>query len=183
MTDATRQPGQPGGMNLDAVRTAWGALGKALGLGTSSGGGKPNAPAIEASDDGTEVRMTAKVLKVDTAKRLVWGWASVIEEGGKAVVDKQGDVIGEDELLAAVHDFHKSARAARVMHDGVDMGEVVEGLVFTRSLQKALGVDLGRVGYLLGMEMPADVVARVASGDLTMFSIGGTAVREELADG
>lgn len=145
--------------------------------------GPDPAPGPSLKAEAAEATITATVLKVDAPKRLVWGWASVIEEGGRAVVDKQGDVITQDELVAAVHDFTKTARAARVMHDGVDLGEVVETCVFTRDLQKALGVDMGKVGWLLGMEMPAAVVERVARGELSMFSIGGQAIREEITDG
>ena len=127
-----------------------------------------------------EATLTAEVLKVDAPKRKVWGWASVVERDGRAVVDKQGDLITPDELQAAVHDFVKNARKARVMHDGIDVGEVVDSIVLTRELQDSLGINVP-VGWVLGMEMPAETIARVESGELSMFSIGGSAVREEAA--
>jgi hypothetical protein len=130
-----------------------------------------------------DASLTAEVLKVDVEKRLVWGWFSVIKEGGKPVVDSQGDVIEEPELVAAAHGFSKAYRHAKVMHQGEAIGDVVESVVLTEGLQAALGVDLGKVGWLGCMELPAEIVAKVESGELPMFSIGGRAIREEITDG
>lgn len=130
-----------------------------------------------------EASLTAEVLKVDVEKRLVWGWFSVIKEGGKAVVDSQGDVIEEDELVQAAHNFISDYRHAKIMHQGDVVGRMVESTVLTEGVQKALGVDLGKVGWFGCMELPAEIVAKVEDGSLPMFSIGGRAIREEITDG
>ena len=128
------------------------------------------------------VQMTAAIAKVDEDQRLVWGWASVIEEGGKAVVDSQGDVIGEADLLKAAHMFVTDARVGKAMHEGEPVAEVVESMVLTKSAQEALGIDLGKVGWWIAMKVhDDDVWARVKGGELGAFSIGGRAQIEEMA--
>lgn len=131
-----------------------------------------------------DVTLSAEVRKLDEERRVVWGWASVIEEAGQVVVDKQGDVIDEHELVSAAHGFMRDARLAKAMHDGEGIGEVVESVVLTKGLQQALGIEVGKVGWLIGMHV-ADDAAWVSfkDGTFTGFSIGGAAVREEMADG
>lgn len=121
------------------------------------------------------------VLKVDADKRLVWGWASVIENAGETVVDHQGDVIDEETLITAAHKFIADARKAKVMHDGDVIGEIVESLVFTKEIQKSLGIDVGKVGWFICMKVnDPDVWARVKDGELRAFSIGGVGERMEI---
>jgi hypothetical protein len=119
---------------------------------------------------------------------LVWGWASIIEKDGNVVTDCQGDRISEDELMKGAHDFMANSRVGGALHmyDQADPtkplcgGEVIESLVFTKALQKALGVDLGKVGWLIGYKVSSDVIKRAAaSGVLKSFSIGGKGVREQ----
>jgi cation transport regulator len=129
-----------------------------------------------------KVEIRGDILKVDKATRLVWGWGSVAEVDGVPVTDSQGDQIDPAELQAAVHDYVKSLRHAKVMHEGEVVGEVVDSFVWTADLQKAFGVDFGRVGWALGMEMPAEVVERVEAGEYGAFSIAGTAARLEIPD-
>lgn len=130
-----------------------------------------------------DVTLSAEVKKLDEERRVVWGWASVIEEGGQTVIDKQGDVIEEAELVSAAHGFMRDARLAKAMHDGDGIGEVVESVVLTKGLQQALGIDLGKVGWLIGMHVADDSAwASFRDGTYAGFSIGGSAVREEIAD-
>ncbi len=129
------------------------------------------------SDDG----QPATVLKVDADKKLVWGWASIIEVNGEPVVDHQGDMIDEETLVVAAHKFIADARKAKVMHDGDVIGEIVESLVFTKEIQKALGIDVGKVGWFICMKINnADVWKRVKDGELKAFSIGGVGERVEI---
>lgn len=131
----------------------------------------------------TETRSSTivPILKADTAKQIVWGWASVIEEDGKPVVDHQGDVVYEADLLDAAHDYITESRAAKSMHKGRRTGRVVESVVFTKELQKALGIDLGRVGWFIGMKIEDDEIWKMyKDGKLAAFSVGGTGIREKL---
>jgi hypothetical protein len=126
-------------------------------------------------------RLTARITKVDEDQRLVSGWFSVIEDGGERVVDAQGDVISEAALVKAAHDFMRDSRAGKAMHQGRRAADVVESIVFTRDLQKALGIDLGKVGWFATMKVRDDEVwKRVKSGELCAFSIGGTGRRRKI---
>jgi hypothetical protein len=128
------------------------------------------------------------VVKKDMERRVVYGWASVIEVDGEEYEDEQGDRIGESELLTAAHKYVLDARAGKVMHEGVQIGEIVESLVFTNFLQEQLtieaqkighaGCDLGMVGWFIGMYITDDETwERAKSGDFNAFSIGGQSFR------
>lgn len=120
---------------------------------------------------------TVPISKMDEDQRLVFGWASVIEENGKPVVDQQGDIISERELENAFYGFAKDARIAGEMHDRIGVGDLVECVVFTRDKQEALGVDLGKVGAWVGFRLEPEVFAKVKSGEYRAFSIGGRGAR------
>jgi hypothetical protein len=125
--------------------------------------------------------ITAEIAKglnsEDTLKQgLVFGWASIIEKGGSEITDHQGDRITEEELVKGAHDFISNSRQGGVLHDeyGKNIGHIVESCVFTHELQKHLGIDLGKVGWLIGYKIEdARVKTLVKSGVLKAFSIGG----------
>ena len=128
-------------------------------------------------------KLQGTILKLDEEERIVYGWASVIEEKGAPVVDLQGDIIPEAVLRSAAHDFIEDTRAGKVMHVGTKKGRIVESIVLTKDLQKALGIDLQKVGWLIGYKVDdAETWAKVKSGDLKMFSIGGQARSEPMED-
>lgn len=121
-----------------------------------------------------QVYRTHQVLKVDEDQRLVYGWASVIEENGVPVVDDQDDVIEEPTLLKAAHGFVLDARAGKLMHAGKQVGDIVESMVFSKKLQAALGVNLNKVGWLIAYKVRDDALwERVKRGEFPAFSIGG----------
>lgn len=120
-------------------------------------------------------------------RRTVYGWASVTDEGGEVIFDTQGDSLDEDELVKAVQEFNASDRAGGFMHlkkaDGTlqPAGQIVESLVMTKSLQEALGIDLGRSGWLIGYRVDDDDLwAAVKKGEFAAFSIGGSAIRDDV---
>jgi len=128
-----------------------------------------------------EFTMQADVIKLDEDQRLVYGWASVVEENGQAVVDKQGDVIRPEDLVEAAHGYMSDHRAAHEMHEGVNKGETVESMVFTHDVQKALGIDLGMVGWFICQKIHDDELwAKFKSGEISAFSIGGRGQRTDL---
>ncbi len=125
--------------------------------------------------------MTATVAKAAPTGKTVWAWASVIEEDGKPVIDHQGDMISEAELEKAFDGFMENSRDVGLMHNSVGHGRVTQGLVFTKELQQALGIDLGRVGSLVKIQVDdPEVQKRVASGELRELSIGGTGKRKKI---
>ena len=134
-----------------------------------------------ASNPDSNFYVTGSIFKVDEEKRLVYGFASVIKEDGEYVVDSHGDVIEESELLEAAHTFMSDFRSGNVMHEGNKVGEVVESVVFTEDLQKALGIELNKVGWLIAYKVDDTKVWKdVKGGKLSMFSIGGTAIKETM---
>jgi hypothetical protein len=125
----------------------------------------------------------ASITKVDEEQQMVYGFASVIEENGQAVVDLQDDVITEKELIKAAHEFMRNSRDGHSMHAGITKGDIPESIVLTKTLQAALGVDIQKVGWLIGYHVSdPDTWDRVKKGELQAFSIGGSALRELLED-
>ncbi|MBR0650453.1 hypothetical protein GXW78_12325 [Roseomonas terrae] len=139
---------------------------------------------VLAAHDARRTARAAAVLSVtktavNTEKRLITGWASVATMGGKDVIDLQGDVLSIEEIRAAAHDYIRGSRPALLNHAGEAVAEVVETFVADEAVQKALGVDFGRTGWLVTMYVSDDATwARVKAGELAAFSIGGMAIRE-----
>jgi len=124
---------------------------------------------------------SADIAKVDEEKRLVSGWASVIEKEGEPVVDLQGDVISEEEMMKAAHKFVSDYRASKAMHKGGSIGQVVDSIAFTKEQQEALGVDLGKVGWYITVKVDDEEAwKKVKSGEFSGFSIGGKAKRNPI---
>lgn len=142
---------------------------------------KRQAPSL--ATDEYEFEIHSEIIKSDALpldKGLVWGWASVIEKDGQPIVDHQGDRISEDELTSAAHNYIAKSRQGGVLHDkfGQEIGQIVESVVMTKALQKALGIDLGKVGWLIGYKVVSpQVKLLVKSGMLKSFSIGGRGKR------
>ena len=120
------------------------------------------------------------IAKADADQQLIFGWASVVEEGGRLIVDKQGDAILPEDLEKAAYDFVLYARQHGEMHKTLGTGRLVESMVFTTEKQAALGIDLGKVGWWVGFKGDnAGTWAAHKRGALPEFSIGGSARRVE----
>ena len=120
---------------------------------------------------------------VDEDQKLVFGWLSVIEEGGKQVEDLQGHVIDESTLEAAAYDMVMNGCDAGEMHERIGIGDgLVECMMFTKAKQQALGIDLGKVGLWVGFRVDADAFAKVKSGELKAFSLGGRGLLEDIPE-
>lgn len=125
-----------------------------------------------------DFEIQADIFKVEEDKKLVYGWASIIEENGKQLIDKQGDLIDEEELIKAAHEYMTEYREGHEMHEGEQVSKTVESMVFTKDVQKALGIDLGKVGWFIVQKVQDDEYwQRIKKGEIAAFSIGGTAVR------
>lgn len=131
--------------------------------------------------------LSGDIAKTDDELRVVWGWSSVTVDKGRPVVDLQGDIIDTADLQKAVWDFMDSDRVSAVMHgrdaDGqpVRTGRVVDSIVITSDLAKALGMDPSREGWLVGVKIEDDAVWKgIKDGTYTMFSIGGSGRRESV---
>lgn len=142
--------------------------------------------------EGRAIRIAnAAVRKVAKAedRGLVYGWANVLVKDGSTVVDSQGDMIDPAEMEMAMVDFMRHHRASGVMHQGDPVGQIVEALVVTPDKLRAMGfpedvVAQAPTGTWIGVQFdPASPTYQaVKDGRLGMFSIEGTATRED-ADG
>lgn len=126
-------------------------------------------------------KLAGKILKIDSVTKVVYGWAYVCKEGDEAVVDHSGDIIEPKELEKAAHNFVVDCRKGKIMHDGETKAELVESIFFSKEVQEALEIDLGKVGWFIGMRIDdQELMEKVEKGELAMFSIGGTAIREAM---
>ncbi len=129
-------------------------------------------------------------------QHLVFGWFSIVSIGGEVVTDTQGDQITSETIEAASYEFVLDSRAAGEMHeqgdDGVvkGRGRVVESVVFTLEKQRAMAaslhaqgianaaIDLGCVAWWGGFLIEDESTwAKVVSGELRAFSVGGRGKR------
>jgi hypothetical protein len=125
--------------------------------------------------------ITVDFEKADPTGRYVRGWASVVSKGGAPVEDYQGDIIEMDELRKAAHQFILDARVAKAMHDGGQVGQVVESVIIDDAFAKAVGMSDDRRGWWIGMEITdPSVQEKVRKGTFRAFSIGGRGRRKKL---
>ena len=125
--------------------------------------------------------ITFDFTKADIDGHYVRGWASVTEVSGKVVTDVQGDRIEMAELRKAAHQFITDARVAKAMHDGSQVGEVVESVVVDDDFVKAMGASTPQRGWWIGMQIKDEAIRkRVRSGELRAFSIGGKGKRNKV---
>jgi len=144
----------------------------------------PDAPQYNGQGEATGIELSGTILKADDDERIVWGWASVVTEKGIPVVDKQGDVISPEEISKAATEFMLDVRVAKAMHEGEQVGHVVHSFPLTNELAKALGIQSEREGWIIAQKITDDETwARVKSGELSAFSIGGNAITEAYEDG
>jgi len=121
-----------------------------------------------------------QILKADDEQRMVYGWASVVTEKGEPVVDRQGDVIEPDTLVRAVNKFMEHVRVGKEMHKGDQIGAVIHSMPITKEIGESLGIQSDREGWIVAFKVyNDDVWAKVKSGELAAFSIGGRAIKED----
>lgn len=131
----------------------------------------------------TQIEKSCEVLKTDDEQRLVYGWAWVNSVDGELVFDEQDQGIETGELQKAAHAFMLEVRKAGSVHmrdpetgEKIKKGEVVESMVFTPELQKALGIDLGKTGWFIVSKVSDDEQwQKIKALDHISFSIGGRA--------
>ena len=127
----------------------------------------------------TKMSMEGQILKTDEEQRLVYGWASVVTEKGEPVIDRQGDVIEPETLVKAVNNFMEHVRVGKEMHKGDQIGAVIHSMPITKEIGESLGIQSDREGWVVAFKVyNDDVWAKVKSGELAAFSIGGRATKE-----
>lgn len=124
--------------------------------------------------------------KGDEDKHLAFGWAYVSQdEEGQQTEDWSGDQLEPAELEQAAYGFVELYREGGEMHERGGCAVLVESMVFTTEKQQALGIPDGTlpVGWWIGFKVTdEDVWAKVKDGTYPMFSIEGSAIREEIPE-
>ena len=128
----------------------------------------------------------ADIVKTDPTKRLVYGWAYIAKTAdGEQVVDASGDFIDRpEELEKAATDFVLHSRNGDADHGAVPTATLVESLFIDKAKAEAMGLDCPvPEAWWVGFRVDNDEVwERVAKGELTSFSIGGTGIRHEFTE-
>lgn len=123
-----------------------------------------------------------QLVKSSDEKRQVFGWASVsVEVDGEKVVDSQNDIIEIQELEDAVYLYVAESGSAGEMHQKSQVGQLIESVVFTEEKAEAMGLTQKVLpqGWWVGFQIHDNKVwEKVKNGTYTMFSIEGTAQRE-----
>jgi hypothetical protein len=125
----------------------------------------------------------AKVIKVDSDRRLVFGWANVsITKDGVQVTDSHQEQIDPEDLENAAYQFVLGFRDMNADHEAPVLGQLVESIMFTPEKCVALGLSPKAVdiGWWVGFYVADDAAwDKVKKNDYSMFSIEGTAMPVE----
>lgn len=116
--------------------------------------------------------------KTNEEEKLAYGWASVSTVKGEFVEDLQGDTITTKAQRQWLHSLIRSQRIGKMEHEGDQVGEVVEGIVLDKSLQDALGVDLGMEGCLVCTHYTCEKTWDMVKTGNWMYSIAGRVLVE-----
>lgn len=124
-----------------------------------------------------------RIAKLDSEKRLAFGWGYVGQDAaGNVVVDHSGDVMDVGSLEDVVYEFMLDSRTGNAMHQGEQIATVVESVMFTKEKAELMGVTgAPAAGWWVGMKVHSDDVwKRMKAGELGAFSIEGIGEREAL---
>lgn len=118
--------------------------------------------------------------KADEDQQLIFGWASVAQEGDYLVLDHQDDMMLPETLEKGAYDFVLEARQHGDSHKTIGTGRLVESMVFTKEKQDLLGVVIKNkagnqiVGWWTGFKVDSpELWALHKAGERPDFSIGG----------
>lgn len=120
------------------------------------------------------------IKKLNEEQRLAFGWANwSTDASGKLITDSHGDQIGPEILEKAAYRFVLRYREGGLEHERMGVASLVESVFVTREKVMAMGFDPGTfagAGWWVGFRVDdSDVWAKVKSGELPDFSIGGIA--------
>lgn len=139
---------------------------------------------INTGGTGEHVEKGFEIMKSDSDKQYVFGWANVaIRKDGEQISDYQGDMIDPEELESAAYEHVLKFRSAGERHDPNfrNKGRLIESVVFTKEKLDAMGIPEGTVplGWWVGYHIEdAEAWEKIKKGEYRMFSIEGQAQRE-----
>ena len=129
---------------------------------------------------GVDVTFHTEFSKLDSDKREVFGWASVVELNGQPVEDRQGDIITPEELERAAYSYVQKSRIGGNQHrrEGdtpFHASDMIESLVLTKEKVEKMGLPpTTPLGWWVGYKVhDDDTWSAIKKGDLTGFSIHG----------
>lgn len=131
------------------------------------------------------MNVTSKIVKADSAKQNVFGWAYVAKDAeGYTLVDGEGDFIEHEEDLEDVaYNYALNFRDASDTHIMKGVGTMIESIVFTPEKAKAMGIPPGSIPELawwVGFHVEdARVWKGIEDQEYTSFSIGGKGTRTQ----
>lgn len=136
---------------------------------------------VEASTGhSSPLRMAGKIIKIDDALGIVFGWAIVSKIDGDPYFDVQGDHIPEDSMLGAAVDFMSNSRVLGDMHESDEGGTVLFAFPMTEDIGKAFGIVCKTTGLMIGVKpLHAATLEKFKDGTYTGFSIGGRRLEDE----
>lgn len=125
------------------------------------------------------------ITKTEAAQRLVFGFANVpVARDGSVVVDRHNEEIDNGSLEKAAYDYVLYYREGGEEHKKLGVARLVESVYLTAEKVKAMGLTdttFQGAAWWVGFKVSDDETwAKVQSGALSCFSIGGTAESEEV---
>jgi hypothetical protein len=116
-----------------------------------------------------------KVLKLEIVRKsdelgILWGYASVAD-----VVDLQGDIVPQDELVRAVYEFMEAyySEQATIKENHDQAADVV-------LVESTFHFLAGKLRWYVGVKLLDEELRKAArEGDISGFSIGGYAETDE----
>ena len=107
----------------------------------------------------------AEVMKRDDAQRLVYAISNVYSINGELVEDLDGDSFTTRAMEEFIGDVLKKQGTGKFEHEGDSCNDIVQGIVLSHELQKALGIDLGLECLVTCTHVPGDAEwAKVRDG-------------------
>jgi len=174
-----------------AVAGAWGGLHTAelAGDAIAARALHRQSKVAKSADD---VEWRATISKVDTDKRLVFGWCSISKVNGQEVYDLQGDYVPIETTEDAAYRYMLHSRKGGDMHrrvtkhafgvkdEPLHTADLVESIVVTKEKLDAWGLTEEQLplGWWVGFKVNDDAQwADVKAGKRPAFSIHGSGVR------
>lgn len=95
-----------------------------------------------------------EVLKTEDERQLIYAISNVYSIGGVTVEDSQGDGFTTTAMEEFIAEVLKKEASGTFEHEGELCNTVVQGIVMSDELQKALGIDLGFEALITATHFP-----------------------------
>lgn len=177
-----------------AVAGAWGGLHTAelAGDAIAARALHRQSKVAKSAEETAQVEWRATISKVDTDKRMVFGWCSLSKVDGKEVYDLQGDYVPIETTEDAAYRYVLHSRKGGDMHrrvtkhafgvkdEPLHTADLIESIVVTKEKLDAWGLTEEQLplGWWVGFKVNDDAQwADVKAGKRPAFSIHGSGVR------